>query len=61
MTTAPPKAIKAFVSSTIKESLLESKTDYSENVETPFIALFKMELVTRGVLVSLKDDDISQL
>lgn len=60
MTSAPPKAIKAFVTGTIKNQLFDSNTDFSEHVETPFLALLQLEMAQRGVLVSAKDDDISK-
>ncbi|CAB9501462.1 Tetratricopeptide repeat domain 37 [Seminavis robusta] len=56
---APPKAIKGFVTGVIKDKLLESKFT-SDNAETPILALFQMELVQRGVLMSLKDVDMEK-
>ena len=54
MTSASPKAIKAFVTGVIKDQILESgdaDTAGSGGV-IPWLALLQMELVQRGVLVS---------
>ena len=57
MPSAPPKAIKAFVTGVIKDQMLESSStdDAAISGVLPWLALLQMELVQRGVLISLQD------